>query len=134
MTVCSFVFSGIVGSALTANAANTTDRRYVFNNANEYGYSDWRDKTDDSKVYVHPTSGPDIYYVVMGANSTSTTTGNLYSNTHLIKLGIQASITNTVNESDRIYARLRFRRKNASNVSTQGVWSPDSTQNYTVYN
>lgn len=133
MMVCALAISGIGGMTLTANAANTEDKPYSFNNSNAYGVSEWRDKNDTTKVYVYPKSGPDIYYTVQGKESSTGSAANR-SNTVIIPLGVQGSITNTVREKGGTYARLQFQRIITSYVSTQGVWSPDSTKNYTIFN
>ncbi len=55
------------------------------------------------------------------------------SDAHIIPLGVEASITNMVNERHNTYARLRMRRTISAQVDSIGWWSPDSTRNYTVY-
>lgn len=55
------------------------------------------------------------------------------SDAHIIPLGVEASITNMVNERHNTYARLRMRRTISAQVDSIGWWSLDSTRNYTVY-
>ncbi|MDE6626561.1 MAG: hypothetical protein K2K56_09360 [Lachnospiraceae bacterium] len=133
MLISALAISGIGGMTLTARAANTADRAFSFDNRNSSGYSTWRDKNNATKVYVYPTAGPKIYYTVYGRKDT-VSSGNKRSNKVAIPLGVQGSITNQVNENSGIQACLKYDRITTAYVATSGVWSPDSTKNYTVYN
>lgn len=128
--MCVFAF---LGSTMNVDAANTQDRTYSFDNRSVSGNSEWRDKTDATKVYVYPKAGPKIYYTVQGKNGINGSEINR-SNTCAIPLGVQASITNSVWEKGGKYARLKMQRITTAYVVTTGVWSPDSTKNYTIYN
>lgn len=132
MMVCSLAISGISGMTLTVNAGNIQNKNYSYSNSSTYGFCDWEYKSNDTKVYVYPKSGPDIYYTVQGRYGLNGSIENR-SNTVIVPLGVQGSITNLVHESDDTYARLKFQRLNTSYVSTQGVWSPDSSRNYTIF-
>lgn len=127
--------TAVVGMGFNAKAANTGDSPFSYNSANGSGTTDWRDKTDKTKVYVYPTSGPAIQYSVLGQNyGQATTTYQICSNNVRIPLGVQGSITNHVYESGYRRAKLRMTREKHQNLNTSGVWSPDSTRNYTVFN
>lgn len=125
------VSASLGGVSTSVMAANTADSAYAFHNSSEVGYCSWRDKNDSSKVYVHPTSGPAIYYTVQGSKNRSTAADR--SGSFLISVNVQASITNSVSEKHESYARLKFKRRLYASEVTRGVWSPDSTRNYTVY-
>lgn len=124
--------TAICGFGTSAKAANTTDTWYAFNSGNVSGYSSIRQKDNTSKVYIHPVSGPKIYYKVEGI----TTNGSAFtaSSTHAIQNGVKASITNHVIEWGGVSARLYMQRITSVNQDTRGVWSPDSANTYTVYN
>ena len=129
--VMALLFVSIMTCSDVVNAANTKDTSYSFNSYNSYGYTSWRPKDNDSKVYVHPESGPKIYYTVGGLkNGTSYKCSNRFA----IPKDTYASITNSVNEAGCKSARLRFEPVTKRNINTTGVWSPDSTRNYTIYN
>lgn len=127
------VVSGVCGMEMSVFAAapNTSDTNYSFDNRNESSRTtEWRAKNNDSKVYVNPRSGPAVYYTVEGTKSTKAAT---CSKTFKIGNGIQASITNYVNELGYTKARLLLERAAYAQEWTKGVWSPDSTKNYTIY-
>lgn len=127
--------SGIAGFAGKAKAdgyGNTSDTEYSFYNMNSTGHSVSRDKTNTTKVYVHPTYGPAVKYNVEGYHR-STNTWMDRSNSFVIGSGIQASITNYVYENGERSARLGFVRQSYAGVYTRGLWSPDSSRNYTIY-
>lgn len=121
------------GIALTASAANVEDKPFTFDNRNSTGNSEWRDKNDTTKVYVYPTAGPKIFYTVQGMNGQYGTARDR-SNVVAIPQGVQGSITNQVREKGDDRARLKYQRITTGYVTTSGVWSPDSTRNYTIFN
>lgn len=133
MLVFSMVITGSASFASVVSAANTADKAYAFSNTNTTGQSAWRTKENTTKVYVYPQSGPKIRYTVYGRTDDN---GNATprSNQVAIPLGVQGSITNTVRENGNNMAQLRFERISYAQVDTKGVWSPDSTRNYTIYN
>lgn len=133
MLVFSMVITGAASFTSVVSAANTADTTYAFSNTNTTGQSAWRTKENTTKVYVYPKSGPKIRYTVYGRKDSS---GNATpcSNQVAIPLGVQGSITNTVREKGYNQAQLRFERISYAQVDTKGVWSPDSTRNYTIYN
>lgn len=123
-------FSGLVGFSTAVNAGNTTDTQYSFLNTNTVGYTDGRVKVDATKVYIHPTSGPGLEYKVQGSDGSG---WNTRSNSHVVYSGTKASFTNYVYENQEILARIYWTRTQFAYANTYGVWSPDSTKNYTVY-
>ncbi|MBR2821886.1 MAG: hypothetical protein IKD91_08440 [Clostridiales bacterium] len=127
--------SGIAGFAGKAKAdgyGNTSDTEYSFYNMNSTGHSVSREKKNTSKVYVHPTYGPSLKYNVEGYHK-STGLWMDRSNSFVIGSGIQASITNYVVENNEHEARIGFVRQSYAGVWTRGLWSPDSSRNYTIY-
>jgi len=124
--------TAVVGFGTNAKAANVRNETYSFNNGNSSGETSPREKQDTTKVYVYPQSGPTIKYAVYGATSQygSWTPRSVY---HRIPTGVQASITNNVKEKNENYAKLSMLRIQTINQDTTGVWSPDSTRNYTIY-
>lgn len=113
---------------------DTQDQEYYFSNLDSNGYSYYRFKYNYSRVYVNPQSGPMIKYEVYAAFTNSGSGQGSVSGKYAIPTNTQASITNTALNSGRPYVRLRFERMVAiMNQTTWGWWSPDSTQNYTIY-
>ena len=113
---------------------DTSDEPYYFSNLNSTGHSNYRFKYNYSRVYVNPQSGPMIYYTVYAAFSEGGSGLGAVSGTYAIPVNVQASITNTAMDSGRYYVRLNFQRMvTIMNQTTWGYWSPDSTQNYTIY-
>ena len=107
--------TGVAGMTGTAKAEdpetypNYLDTDYSFKSVSSVGYTECRKKTDTTKVYIHPTSGPNLYYRVQG-------TDNKY-----------------VREDGKIYARVKMRRSGYAADYTRGVWSPDSSRNYDIF-
>lgn len=100
------------------------------------GSCEWRTKNNATKVYVYPTAGPKIYYEANGRKKNSITGqyekfAGSYS--YAIPTGTQGSITNWINEKGGTEARLVMSRISYSRLDTSGVWSPDSTRNYTIF-
>lgn len=87
--------SGMLGGAMTANAANVEDTKYTYSGSGTEA-TEWRAKQDYSKVYVYPTSGKTAVYTVQGKKGE---TAIYRSNSHSIPVGTQASITNYVREN-----------------------------------
>ena len=132
-------FSGAAGAAGTAFAKdpgtypNYWDTDYSFKSISSVGYTESRLKTDYTKVYIHPTSGPNLYYRVQGTDTLDGYNAENKSNAHMIKQGVKASFTNRVREENKIYARVKMRRSAYAAEYTRGVWSPDSSQNYVIF-
>ena len=109
-------------------SGNTQTTYYQFNNTASTGYTTYRAKNDNSKVYVHPTSGMTLYYSVYGAYNTSGSGEALCSSKVFVPVGTTAKITNSVYENGYSFAKLKFERISGSpvNINTTGIWSPDS--------
>lgn len=130
LAVC-LAASTLACGVFTSHAAETADETYTFDNRNNSGYTRWRPKTNDTKVYVYPKSGPALYYTVWGKNAKDNETNRSYR--FYIPSGTQASITNYVYERGDIKACIKYDRKSYAYEYTRGVWSPDSTRNYIIY-
>lgn len=127
--------TAVIGFGTSAKAANVSDEQYWFSNGNVTGTTRWREKQNNTKVYVYPISGPKIRYKVYGFNNNKEYAA---SGTHEISTGIKASITNRVWEdredtNHNADARVYMQRINYQPVDTTGYWSPDSTKNYTIF-
>lgn len=128
--------TAVVGFGVPVKAANTVDKWFSYSNDKPAGSSSWRDKQNDSKVYVYPTTGPKINYEVNGRKKIASTEQYKSfqgSYAHAIPTGTKASITNWVNESGGTEARLLMGRISSSLLDTAGYWSPDSSRNYTIF-
>ena len=123
--------STVICGGGVSNAANVEDTTYTFDNRNSSGSTGWRFKTNSTKVYVYPKSGPALYYTVWGKNAKDNETNRSYR--FYIPVGTQASITNYVYERGDIKACIKYDRKSYAYEYTRGVWSPDSTRNYIIY-
>ena len=123
--------SGLIGFSTFVSAGNTTDTSYQFYNTNSVGHTEGRLKENSTKVYIHPTSGPALRYTVPGFGGIEWTDR---SNSHVVYNDTKASFTNYVYENNEAYARLTMERTQTAYQYTYGVWSPDSTKNYTIYN
>ena len=130
--MATLVLSGVWGLGMSASAANTEDKPYSMDNRNETGTTSWRDKNNTSKVYVYPQSGPLLKYRVQGRKDGGAKQN--CSNWVKIPNGTQGSITNYVRENNKNEARLYLMRTVYAQEWTKGVWSPDSTRNYTIFN
>lgn len=137
--IVTFMLAGMIGLTtfggitITSYAANTEDKKFSFDNSSSSGTCAWREKNNTTKVYVYPTSGPKGLYTVQGKTGVNGSVADR-SNCVAIPQGVQGSITNTVRENNNDWARLKFNRITTGRVVTSGVWSPDSTRNYTIYN
>lgn len=124
-------FSVVTGFSIASSATgNVSDERYEFYNTSSSGNTSSRGKWDATKTYIHPISGPALTYTVQGYNGS----WNNRSSSHTVYNGTQASFTNFVYENGEAYARLHLVRITTAYEWTIGEWSPDSTQNYTIYN
>ena len=128
--VTDYIIGGKSGTEIASIIPNNADRAFGFSNMNSVAYTSWYNKNNDSYVYIYPTSGPKIKYTVQGIRGGVVGTR---SGTYAIPQGVQASVTNYVNENGDIQARLKFNRITTANVDTTGMWSPDSTGIYTIY-
>ncbi len=126
------VVSGVCGMEMSVSAANTEDKPYSMDSRNATGTTSWRDKNNTTKVYVNPQSGPLLSYQVQGRKDG----GAKMNCSSLVRIpnGVQGSITNSVRENGKNEARLYLKSTVYAQAWTKGVWSPDSTRNYTIYN
>ena len=74
-----------------------------------------------------------LYYRVQGAYTAGGSGLANRSEAYGVPVGVQASFTNYVNENHNMYARLKMRHSVTQPIDSKGVWSPDSTRNYTIY-
>ena len=125
--------TGSVGFSSVVNAANTKDATFSFYNGNKSTTTKWRSKTDTSKVYVYPKEGPSVYFTVRARKSSSDNDPLDASRRFFVPCGVKGSLTNWVLENGGSQARLYIERRATAYVTTSGVWSPDSTKNYTIY-
>ena len=125
--------TGIAKAEDPATYPNYLDTDYSFKSVSSVGYTECRLKTDTTKVYIHPTSGPNLYYRVLGNKYEDGRNAVNRSSAHIIKQGIKASFTNTVREKGDKYARVKMRRSGFAADYTRGVWSPDSSRNYDIF-
>lgn len=96
---------------------------------------------NDSKVYVNISSSPSKYIQVRayGSRNTSSFYNETVGTTATVQRGIASSITNNIYEHKKsnytyVLARVGFRSGSSSKGYVVGVWSPDSTKNYTIVN
>ena len=131
--------SAITGAAISASAnstdpkPNTSNTEFSHDNSVKgTSLSGWRVKNNTTKVYVNPIAGRVIYTRVMGKKYVGDEASER-SNVVKIPIGTKATITNWAKESEDRYVCLRMARTAVSSTVTTGWWSPDSTQNYTVF-
>ena len=126
-------------SPLASAAGNVTDEEYSYVKGLDENpfYTRWREKKNTSKVYCYPKKYAATYTIVKGCYYDS------YENKHInlrdcsscvkIPVGVHGIITNSVREGGCNRARLYI--NSGKEKATQGVWSPDSTENssYVVF-
>ena len=138
------MLSGTMGNAIPAYAANVTDTTYEVNVSSSSGLFTQvspRDKHNNSKVYVNISESPYTYVHVRVYGNRN---GVIYHNetvgtTATVKKGVASSITNNCYEhkadgESTVLAKVGFRSASSLTGKVKGVWSPDSTKNYTVVN
>lgn len=126
---------GVTGSAgftSVVSAANTMDTTFSFYNGNASGTTEWRNKNDYTTVYVYPKEGPDLYYTVYGREKSKGGNGTPRSNKVIVPRGVKGSIANVAKTNGDNEVRLSLERRAVAYLTTSGVWSPDSTRNYTI--
>ena len=125
--------------AIPVNAANTGDTEYWFKITAAYQKTEAREKTNTTKVYTYYTEGPAKLafqtWASVNDNNNSGTNATVGGTVYLRK-GVRYSITNKIKEWGYSYAYLRVNSADESGLgmSAYGVWSPDSSRNYTVSN
>ena len=126
-------------SPLASAAGNVTDEEYSYVKGLDKDpfYTRWREKRNTSKVYCYPKKYAATYTIVKGCYYDS------YEKKHInlrdcsscvkIPVGVHGIITNSVREGGCNRARLYI--NSSKEKATQGVWSPDSTENssYVVF-
>ena len=80
------------GSFASVLAGNTADTSYEFHNTNVSGNTGFREKNDTTKVYIHPTSGPELYFTVQAANSSYGSNCISASGRYRVGNSVQASL------------------------------------------
>lgn len=133
-----------LGSALPVSAANTTDRAFEFVSSGAYTYTNAYAKTNSTPIYVlvdamrpaakikvyglipYPTTADPLQWI----NCTYTPSG---ATEVTAQPGVKSSIRSTVYEKKGTSVRLNGRSTSATS-KTCGVWSADSTREYTVLN
>lgn len=143
MAIC--VMAGMAGSVVSVSAANVSDTEYkIYVNASSgtFRKEKARDKQNNTKVYVHITESPTKYTQtrVYGDRNTESifyneTKGGLAK----VLRNQKSSITNYIYEfripdTPTVLAKIGFRSNSSKTGYVSGVWSPDSTRNYTVVN
>lgn len=134
----------LTSPTITGYAANTSDTIYRVNvntATGDFKTVQERDKQNNSKVYVKVTSSPYKYVHVQthGNRNTSTYYNETVGVTATVQRGVASSITNYCYEHKKsnytyVLVRLKLRSGSSSTGWVEGVWSPDSTKNYTVVN
>lgn len=131
MTFAATLALYVSGLAGVVSAANTTDSAWSFYNQNETGSTASRQKYNNTNVYIYPKVGQNLEYTVQKqvANSADYTTLRPYVK---IPINKQATLRSSAGNLDVV--RVGFYNPNTQSYGyTTGVWSPDSTQYYTVY-
>lgn len=126
-------------SPLASAAGNVKDEEYSYVKGLDKDpfYTRWREKRNTSKVYCYPQKYAATYTIVKGSyyNSATCNRTNLRdcSGEVRIPLGVHGIITNSVREGGCNRGRLYI--NSGKEKATQGVWSPDSTENssYVVF-
>lgn len=142
--VAATVMVGITGNTMPVLAANTSDTTYTINvesSSGSFKGVQERDKQNDTKVYVNISSSPTLYTQVRTYGNRNTTTyyNETKGTTATVKRGVPSSITNYCYENRQpnytyVLAKVRFRSNSSTTGAVKGVWSPDSTKNYTIVN
>lgn len=147
LLVMVFMFSLIcIGISEKYSSASTEDTAWSFSAATDAintSFITRREKSNSTKIYIYFTntySGTISSFKVCPYGSEGRTTtlisagyarGNDTERWFTIPSTGKYSITNYVNERGYEYATLKF-KKNIGYGTAKGVWSPDSTKNYTV--
>lgn len=135
---------GATGNTMPVFAANVSDTPYTINvqsSSGSFRGVQERDKQNNTKVYVNISSSPTLYTQVRTYGNRNTTTfyNETKGTTATVKRGVPSSITNYCYENKKsnytyVLAQVRFRSNSSTTGAVTGVWSPDSTKNYTIVN
>lgn len=138
------IMANTIGRSVPVMAANTSDTIYRINvesSTGSYKRVQERDKQNNTKVYVNITASPTQYTRVQTYGNRNTT--SFYNETKgtyaTVKKGVPSSITNYCYEHKKsnytyVLAKVGFKSSSSVTGSVEGVWSPDSTKNYTIVN
>ncbi|MGN0165024.1 MAG: hypothetical protein ACI39R_02475 [Lachnospiraceae bacterium] len=124
LTAVATVALCVSGMAGVVGAANVKDTDWSFSNQNSEGNTDHRTKQDNTNVYVYPKVGQTLKYTVQKSGIDLRTAVS-------IPCGTKATLRSSAGTGD--YVMLKYYNENYNPGKTSGVWSPDSTQYYTVY-
>lgn len=125
-----------------ANTSDTTYRIYINASSDDFRGVTARDKQNDSKVYVKIDTSPTLITQVRtfgNRNTSSFWYNETRGATAYVERGVPSSITNYCYENRAIghtYVSTMLGLRSSSSITgyVEGVWSPDSTKNYTVVN
>lgn len=123
--------------AIPVCAANTADEAWTFN-INNYSETRIRTKENTTPTYVLVDSTSvkakiQVWGPVTVGSSLVWQNQTQFVSAVVASPGVQSSIHTTVYEEGGRYARLKGYSLDSKSSST-GVWSPDSTRNYTFLN
>lgn len=131
----------VVSVPVTVGAANTADTEYSFTvDPKVERFTAKRAKTNSTSLYVFYTSGVSWmkvsgYATVTNSDGSFTRVNKTLNKYGIINKGMKASLRTTIFESGYNNAQLGMIGINIDEaLLTRGVWSPDSTQKYTVVN
>ena len=139
MTTCM-----VVTPTAPVSASNVTDSGYyihVNSSSSSFATVDTRAKQDSTKVYVYITESPTKYTQirVYGNRNTDIFYNETKGGLAKVLRNQKSSITNSIYENRKsgyssVTAKLGLRSNSSKTGYVEGVWSPDSTRNYTVVN
>lgn len=129
---------------MVSHAANTSDKdiSMILNSATgTFKSTKAYEKYNSTKVYVYVTSAPMSFQLVQtwGDRGSGTYKNETSKTTATIRKGVQSSITNFCYEHKTggisyVMTKLKIKSGSVQTGLIGGVWSPDSTRNYTVVN
>lgn len=138
------ILAAVCGNAVMVHA-DTQDKPYTISveiSSGSFKQTVAYDKENSTKVYVKINTSPTRYTQVrtFGSRNTSQFYNETAGTTAVVEQGVPSSITNYIYEHRNtryavVPAKVGF-RSNSSVVpgTVIGVWSPDSTRNYTIVN
>lgn len=119
--------SGVVG--VVGADGNVEDRAWEFYHQNSTLYTISRIKENNTNVYVYPKLGQTLKYMVQVNESNGYVDAR--STYASIPVKTQATLRSEAGTDDS--TRVKMVNEHINYGYTSGVWSPDSTQYYTVY-
>lgn len=138
------IMAAVCGNTVTVHA-DTEDKPYTINvetSAGSFKQTGSYQKENSTKVYVKISTSPTRYTQVRtyGNRNTSQFYNETKGTTATVEQGVPSSITNYIYENRNkaytyVLAKVGFRSSSSVIPGTViGVWSPDSTRNYTIVN